>query len=242
MAKTQQTDLSNLIFEDLKLKLINLNIKPGELIKESEICELYKVTRPPVRSAFIRLSDIGLVNIVPYKGVTATLLDLDKIYQIIHMRIVLENQVIRDFIKDKPNCFIIEELEHNLRLQKLIINQPVVDETKYFEKDSELHEIWFRETHCEQIWKTIQLQQIEYTRFRMLDFVVTLKYEEIWEDHKNLIDAIKKGNDSSVLPILGSHLNNGLKRMGNRVFTDYNQYFKLSDNTNFWKEYNKRYF
>lgn len=242
MSKSQQTDLSNIIFEDLKLRLINLNIKPGELIVESEICELYNVTRPPVRSAFKRLSDIGLVNIVPYKGVTATLLDLNKIYQIIHMRVILESQVIRDFIDSKPNCFILEELEHNLRLQKLIISQPVVDETKYFEKDSELHEIWFRETHCEFIWKTIQMQQIEYTRFRMLDFVVTLKYKEILEDHEDLIDAIKNGDSSSILPILGSHLNNGLKRMGDRVFTDYKQYFKHSGNSDFWKEYNERYF
>ncbi len=234
--------MSNKIFEDLKSKLTNLIIKPGELIVESEICDLYNVTRPPVRSAFKRLSDMRLVDIVPYKGVTATLLDLNKIYQIIHMRVILESQVIKDFIESKPNCFIIEELEHNLRFQKLIVDQPVVDEKEYFKKDSELHEIWFRETHCEYIWEMIQMQLVEYIRFRMLDFVVTLKYHEIIEDHEKIIEAIKKGDSSAIFPILGSHLNNGLRRMNDLVSTDYQQYFKLSDTTNYWREYNKRYF
>lgn len=242
MSKTQQIDMSNIIFKDLKRKLINLNIKPGELIVEKEVCDFYKVTRPPVRTALKRLSDIGLVNIVPYKGVTAPLIDLDQIYQIIHMRVILENQVIQDFIDSKPNSFIIEELEHNLRLQKIITSQSIVDESEYFKKDSELHEIWFRETHCEHIWKTIQKQQIAYTRFRMLDFVVTLKYKEIIADHEKLIEAIKNGDKEAILPIIGTHLNNGLRRMGDLIFTDYKQYFINSDNTDFWRNYNKIYF
>jgi DNA-binding GntR family transcriptional regulator len=242
MRKKQQIDMSNVIFNDLKKKLINLSIKPGEVVVESEICDMYKVTRPPVRTALKRLSDIGLVDIIPYKGITAPLIDLDQIYQIIHMRIILENQVIQDFIDSKPDNFVIEEMEHNLRLQKIIAGQSPVDETDYFKKDSELHEIWFRKTHCEHIWKNIQMQQIEYTRFRMLDFVVTCKYNEIIDDHEELIRTIVKSDKKSILPIIGRHLNNGLRRMGDLIYTDYRQYFKLSENRSFWQQYNKKYF
>ncbi|NCD06495.1 MAG: GntR family transcriptional regulator [Spirochaetia bacterium] len=241
MAKTQQIDQSNIIFETLKNDLISLNIKPGEIIVENDICNRFSVTRPPVRTAFKRLSDIGLIEIVPYKGISATLLDLDKIYQLIHMRTILESQIICDFIDSKPDCFTIEELDHNLRLQELIIKQNPVNENNFFEKDSAMHETWFKKMHCEQIWFNIQQQQIEYTRFRMLDFVVTLKYPEIVSDHQLLIKTIKERKKDLILPILGCHLNNGLRRMGDLIFTDYKQFFKLSNNTEYWRNYNSRY-
>lgn len=237
----KQIDLSNNIFNTLRNDIITLSIKPGELIVENEICNRFSVTRPPVRTAFKRLSDIGLVDIVPYKGVTATLLDLDKIYQIIHMRTILESQTICDFIDSNPDCFTIEELNHNLRLQKLIIKQKKVNQNDFFEKDSQMHETWFKKQNCNQIWELIQQQQIEYKRFRMLDFVVTLKYSEIVNDHEILLKNIQEKNKNLILPILGSHLNNGLRRMGDLIFTEYKQYFKNTSNTQYWRNYNKKY-
>ncbi|MGD1818255.1 MAG: GntR family transcriptional regulator [Pleomorphochaeta sp.] len=241
MAKKQQTDLSNNIFNTLKQEIISLAIKPGELIVENEICNRFSVTRPPVRTTFKRLSDIGLVDIVPYKGVSATLLDLGKIYQIIHMRTILEAQTICDFIDSDPDGFTIEELEHNLRLQKLLIQEDPVNENEFFDKDSSFHETWFNKMYCDQIWGLIQQQQVEYTRFRMLDFVVTLKYPEIVSDHELLLKTIKAKKKDLVLPVLGSHLNNGLRRMGDLIFTDYKQYFKNTDQTKYWRAYNLKY-
>jgi len=237
----KQTDISNKIFNTLKNDIITLAIKPGELIVENDMCNRFSVTRPPIRTAFKRLSDIGLVDIVPYKGVTATLLDLDKIYQIIHMRTVLEAQTIIDFINSDPDCFTIEELDHNLRLQKLIIKQKIVNENDFFEKDSQFHKTWFDKTNCNQIWDLIQKQLDEYTRFKMLDFVITLKYSEIVNDHEILLKAIKEKNKDLILPILSCHLNNGLKRMGDLIFTEYKQYFKNTSTTEYWRNYNLKF-
>ncbi len=237
----KQTDISNNIYNTLKNDIITLAIKPGELIIENDMCNRFSVTRPPIRTAFKRLSDIGLVDIVPYKGVTATLLDLDKIYQIIHMRTILEAQTIIDFINNDPDCFTIEELDHNLRLQKLIIQQEIVNENDFFEKDSQFHKTWFDKTNCNQIWNLIQQQLDEYTRFKMLDFVITLKYSEIVKDHELLLKAIKEKNKDLILPILGCHLNNGLKRMGDLIFTEYKQYFKNTSSTEYWRNYNHKY-
>ena len=64
-------DISTTIFEEMKKELITLAVKPGERISEAEICDRFSVTRPCVRAAFQRLQDIGLMEVVPYKGATA---------------------------------------------------------------------------------------------------------------------------------------------------------------------------
>lgn len=231
-------DISTTIFEDLKKELISLRIKPGESINEADICALYSVTRPPVRSAFQRLQDIQLLDVKPYKGTSATYISLKEVHQMIFQRTAVESWIIKDFIDRKPTPFELEELEHNLRLQKIYISSSEIDEKEFFRLDSEMHQYWFDKMHCSQVWDMIQ-SNINYERFRMLDFVGTNKYSEIVSDHEKLFCAISSGNKDSVVSILSSHLNAGLRRMGNPIKAEYKKYFANDEDNEYWVNYNK---
>ena len=75
------------IFRTLKEEILNLTLKPGQAPSENEVCTRFGVSRTPVRSVLQRLQAEGLVDVVPYKGTTVTLLRLDDIEQRIYMRI-----------------------------------------------------------------------------------------------------------------------------------------------------------
>ena len=235
-------DTSALIFETLKSELLDLTIKPGEEIEESSLCERFSVTRPPVRTALRRLSDIGLVEIKPYYGTHATMLDLDKVCQIMHMRVIVETKIIQDFVSSKPNPFLLEELEHNIRLQKIMLEQKNVDRNSFFELDNDLHRTWFEQEHCLAIWNMIQDQKIEYTRFRMLDYKTNMKYSDIINDHAELVSAIKKGDLKLIPKLVGQHLNNGIKRLGDKFLSDYAEYIVPPKDINYWLEYNNQFY
>ena len=233
-------DVSTIIFEELKKELVSLTIKPGEKISEADICDRFSVTRPSVRAAFQRLQDVGLLEVVPYKGVTATLISLASVHQMIHLRTAVESWIIRDFIASEPSPFILEELEHNLRMQKLHIQAENVDEKEFYRLDSAMHQYWFEKMRCGEIWNTVQ-KDINYERFRMLDFVGTQGYQNIVRDHEKLLNMIREGNTEQVVPILSSHLNAGLARMGNLIREDYRNFFVLDEEDNgYWVEYNHR--
>ena len=233
-------DVSTIIFEELKKELVSLTIKPGDKISEADICDRFSVTRPSVRAAFQRLQDVGVLEVVPYKGATATLISLASVHQMIHLRTAVESWIIRDFIESNPSPFILEELEHNLRMQKLHIQTENVDETEFYRLDSAMHQYWFEKMRCGEIWNTVQ-KDINYERFRMLDFVGTQGYQNIVRDHEKLLNMIREGNTEQVVPILSSHLNAGLARMGNLIREDYRNYFVLDEEDNgYWVEYNHR--
>lgn len=232
-------DISNNIFDELKKELVSLKIKPVEKVNEADICARFSVTRPPVRLTFQRLADLGLLEVIPYKGTSATLLNLEKIHQIIFLRTSVESWIIKDFIKNKPTEFEMEELYHNIRMQKIHINTDPVDEKEFYRLDSQLHQYWFDKMNCSEIWKMIQ-EDLSYERFRMLDFVGTQKYADIVSDHEKLVKAISNGDTEAIVPILSSHLNAGLKRMGNLILTDYKQYFVYDEEKNdYWVKYNE---
>ncbi len=233
------SDIGTTIFETLKKQIITLEIKPGEKISEAEICDSFSVTRPTVRNAFQRLQDIGLIEVVPYKGATATLISLSSVHQMLHLRTAVESWIIRDFIRSEPSPLMLEELEHNLRLQKLHIQAEEVDEKEFFRLDSAMHQFWFEQARCGDIWKWLQ-SDMNYERFRMLDFVGTMGYSHIVEDHEELLRLIRHGDTASVVPVLSGHLNAGLARMGNLIREDYRSYFILDEADNdYWVAYNR---
>ena len=242
MVEKVQNDPPADIFSTLFAELHNLTIKPGEQIQESVICERFGSSRPPVRTAFKRLSDLGLLDIIPYKGVFASLLDLDYIHQMIHMRLTIESEIIENFIASNPNPFIIEELAHNIRKQQILISQDAIGTTDFYLLDSEMHSIWFADRRCRGIWALLQQQGIHYTRFKILDFVATKNFSEITSDHIQLLEAIKNNEPKLIYGILARHLNGGLRRMGDKVVTEYGTYFKEPKDNEYWKEFYKPYF
>ena len=232
-------EISTVIFEELKREIATLAVKPGERIEEAEICDRYSVTRPVVRNAFSRLQDMGLLEIVPYKGATATLIDLSSVHQMIYLRTAVESHILRDFIALDPSPIVMEELEHNLRMQSLHIQPETVDEKEFFRLDSALHQFWFDRMHCGGIWQMIQ-NDINYERFRMLDFVRTLGYPDIVGSHEKLLDVIRKKNTADIEPVLSEHLNAGLVRMGNLIREEYRPYFILDEAENdYWVRSNQ---
>ncbi|MCR5760397.1 MAG: GntR family transcriptional regulator [Sphaerochaetaceae bacterium] len=231
-------DISTTIYDKLKKDIISLKIKPGEKLSEQEVCERFSVTRPSVRAAFQRLQDTGLLEVVPYKGARTTLINLSSVHQLIHLRIAVESWLIKDFIKSKPSPFLLEELEHNIRMQKLHTETESVDEKEFYRLDSAFHQFWFDRMKCSDLWTMIQTD-MNYERFRMLDFVGTLGYKDIVADHVKLFEAIRDSNTDMVVPILTSHLNAGLKRMGYPIRDDYKAYFIQDENVDkYWQDYN----
>lgn len=67
-----------LVFERLRDEILSMQLRPGQLIDESNLAERFKVSRSPVREALVRLAAEGLVQTVPNKGTLVTPLNLDE--------------------------------------------------------------------------------------------------------------------------------------------------------------------
>jgi DNA-binding GntR family transcriptional regulator len=222
-APPPQDNVKN-IYSTLKREILNLLIPPGTVISESEICGRFSVSRTPVRSVFQRLSDMGLIEIVPYRETRVSLINLQQIKQMIYMRIAIESKVVRDFI-GLNNSLLVEKLRYFLRKQKILLNTDFTPRD-FYNEDSAFHRIWFSAMDMDFLWRKIQHAQVHYTRFRMLDIVEVRNFAAIVKEHEKILSIIEHKKKDEVEPFFTKHFNGGIRRLGKRIYTEYTGYFE----------------
>lgn len=214
---------SETIYTTLKRSILDLTMKPGQSMSENELCEMFQVSRTPVRTALQRLQADGLVHVVPYRGSTVSLLDFDEIKQMIYLRTAVESEVLRDFL---PLCtpMLEEKIRYQIRKQMALV-QGEFALTQFYEMDSHLHAIWFRETGKEKIWELIQRAQIHYTRFRILDIAENGNFPTIIEEHREMLRIIRDRRTEEIAPLMHRHLYGSIGRLSEKRETEFREYF-----------------
>lgn len=230
MDKQQFKSREEMVYQVLQKEILDLKLKPGQLIKENEICEKFSVSRTPVRDALRLLEEQGFIKPVPYKGIYVTLLSLSNIKQMIYMRVAVETMVMRDF-SQIATPLLMEEVKYMLQKQKAIILEKNFEPEQFYRIDSEMHEIWFRATKKNKLWDLIQSQQLHYTRFRMLDFVTETDFQRIINEHQMLIESLEQKEIAKMEQILKEHLYFSMKRMRHQIDVEYRDFFEEEDGT-----------
>lgn len=64
-------------FEDLKAKVLTLQLRPGENIEEAALCDAYGMSRTPLREVLQRLTGEGYLTLSENKGAKVTSLTID---------------------------------------------------------------------------------------------------------------------------------------------------------------------
>lgn len=180
---------SKTIYYKLRDEIINLYLEPGTSISEKELSEKYSVSRTPVREALVRLAQEGLVNIYPQKGTVVSLIDLSAVEEGRFLREHLERAVVKEACKEFSQENVLA-LEMNLKLQKMYIENN--DYKKLFEADEEFHKIIFEGSNKKRVWNSINDGSTEFQRIRMLRLVTNSSWDNIYLQHKEIFNAIKK--------------------------------------------------
>ena len=217
-----------MVYQVLKEEILNLELKPGQVIKENEICQRFSVSRTPVRDALRLLQEQGFVVTVPYRGIYVTLLSLSNIKQMIYMRVAVETMVMRDF-SQIVTPFLMEDVYYMLRKQKALVQTGNFKPEQFYRLDAQLHGFWFEAMKKSWLWKLLQEQQLHYTRFRMLDFVTETDFDRIIHEHEKLIGFLEAKNIAGMEEELKNHLYFSMKRMRRSIDVDYREYFEEED-------------
>ena len=159
MEEVTYKNREEMVYQVLKKEILDLELKPGQLIKETEICERFSVSRTPVRDALRLLQEQGFVITVPYRGIYVTLLSLSNIKQMIYMRVAVETMVLRDFMEIQTPM-VMEEIRHAIAVQKALIQTPGFEPEQFYRMDAQMHSLWFTAVKRQKLWDMLQAQQL----------------------------------------------------------------------------------
>ena len=81
--------------EQIKIDILNHDIKPGQRLGETSLCERFGLSRPPVREIINQLASEGYIRLIPNRGAFALDFDSRMFDDILIMRNLLYPQAVR---------------------------------------------------------------------------------------------------------------------------------------------------
>lgn len=204
MEKTKYN--GNVIYNILKKEIINLNLKPGEPIKEIDISKKLNVSRTPVREAFIKLTMENLVKVAPKKGSYVSLISTSQILEGLFLRLNMEKAILNKACNSFPNEYLIR-LKENLNIQKILLetNQDYVTFHKF---DNLFHSIIYEGCEMKGIWELIEQHCSHYHRLRILwdSSIEPVNLQKTVQGHEKIVEIIEFAKLNEIDFIVNSHI------------------------------------
>lgn len=206
----------------LLYNIVNLNLKPGQEISESELSPLLGVSRTPIHESLLNLSLRKLVEIYPQKGTFVALIDIDYVEAVRFNRFVLESAIVELACEENINYNCLSRLEKNVELQKFYLGNN--NYAEMLSMDKEFHQLLFELCYKEITYTLLEDMMPHFDRERKLSFAVFTP-KEIVEDHIKLLDAIKRKDKKEARQLMESHLTRAVVDQ-QRLRQHYPHYFK----------------
>lgn len=191
------------VFETLRDEIITLGILPGTRISEVEIAKRFGLSRQPVRAAFIRLSDQGLLHIRPQRSSCVRLFSLTEIRQSRYIRTAVEVEVLRQACADRDTS-IDTHLCENLARQAEAVSDN--DPDAFHRLDYEFHSLLCQAARADFAFTTISKIKAQVDRLCMLSLTSQTAMGELIEDHTKILDSVLAGDAQRIETTIRRHL------------------------------------
>lgn len=194
------------IYENLRHLIVTVQLLPLQRVSEIEISEVLGASRTPVREAMIRLTNDGLVKVVPKSGTYVTPINIDRYLEAAYMRILIEVGV----AGRAARCWTpIHERKEMLSepLRKQADAQKNDDYFSFARSDEEFHFNIFSVAGVPGLWHTIKRGQPDLSRVRHLKRVFQIrKTERVLKEHQAIAEAIQGHSEAAAEAAMRSHL------------------------------------
>lgn len=192
----------------LRAAIINGRLVPGDRLKEAELSEQLGISRAPVREALRQLEHEGLVVSLPYRATEVLGISQEEIAEaLVPIRLTLETFAFRRALPVLSG----DDLDAlGVLVQTMRQAGAIGDLDALAEADVRFHELVIERSgqqHCLQIWRSIQPRVRAYFR---RDAPIHSRAGEIADEHEELVDVLRRGDETQLLETLRHHICNFL--------------------------------
>lgn len=200
--------LEEQVYSSLEEAIINGDYSRGDSLTEMSLCKKMGVSRTPVRSALHRLSEEGLIEVVPNRGavvIGVTEEDLTDAYKI-RMRLEgLASSMAGERMTDADK----KKLKETVDLSEFYLSKGDTDKLK--ELDTEFHKIIYKATGNRTLCKILSEIHRNIRSYRKLSLCVPGRLECSIKEHREIYNAIERGDSDEADRLTSLHLEQAMK-------------------------------
>lgn len=208
--------LADLVTMQIREYIIIGEFKPGQQLKEDELCKLFAISRPPIREAFKTLEANGLVIRKPRRGVFVaefTAKDVEEVYTIVAMLY----QKATELALGKMTEEVIEQLDNHISLMAKYAGADPPNLRDYQTAHRAFHETIMDlagNRRMKELEKQLryQISIMSYKSFQEpAHLLASLKY------HRRILDAIRKNDREETLALMEEHVLKALVFLAGKI-------------------------
>jgi len=202
--------------EYIEKNIISGNFKPGQKLKEDEIINKLKISKPPVREAFKILESEGLLNRIPRRGVYITELNQKDIWEIYTLKMAIYglcSRLVTEKIKDNE----IKKLEKIVNDMKNCIQQNPPNIIKYQNLNTSFHLTIINIINHGRIKKIFLNLNNQIHRYSNMTLANNTHLNNSYEYHLKILNAIKQKDKELAEKLTYKHIEEGLEVLLNLI-------------------------
>ncbi|WP_380058794.1 GntR family transcriptional regulator (plasmid) [Falsihalocynthiibacter sp. SS001] len=199
--------LGTQIYEQIRLAIILEKLKPNDPISETELSTAFGVSRTPVREAYQRLIEDGLLRSKAKAGTLVAPIDDARVREGIIVRRALEREVVKIIATTDVN---LRALDSNIALQSVAVSHN--DHIEFFRQDENFHAALADLAMLPSAWRLAHSVKSHTDRARiMLTGNLPNRINVAFNEHLALVDALKAQDAELAQALISKHINSAFE-------------------------------
>ena len=187
----------------LRTLILRIGLRPGKVLSEKDLSVKLGVSRTPVREAFIRLAEEGLVDILPQRGTVVSPIRVPEIEEAYFLRHAIEIAVVSRVAKN-IEVSQLEQLKAHLVQQKKVLQNN--DYHAFMDLDDDFHRILSEGARLPRAWRMIQSVKGQLDRLRFMTLPESGHGQRIQDQHHAIFAAVAEGDAERAQAEMHNHL------------------------------------
>lgn len=205
------------VYAQLKREILTCQLAPGASLYEGQLAERLQVSKTPVRDALGMLVHEGFVTVQPRQGYRVSDITLSDVQEVFQMRLLLEPAA-AELAAERASA---EQLK---RLQELAEESYVYGDVPTYEefvvKNREFHVLLAEASGNGRLAAALRNLLEEMQRLFLFGLDIRDSAEEQIHEHRDLVDALLKGNHHQARDIATQQIETSRKRVLEALLTE----------------------
>ena len=197
--------LTQQVYRLLHQLIVNLHLVPNQFLPEKDVAAGLDISKTPVREAFIRLSEEGLVSIVPKIGTYVSPIDIKRAFRGYFIRESLESACAETLAKngtDEAFATLAGELAEQ---EKCVASG---DSDGFYVLDNRFHAVMFTAAGLLNARRLVDAAKSEVDRIKGLKSIYRFCRPDdvLYREHADIYQAMRDGDGKRARDGIRNHL------------------------------------
>ncbi|GAA4228825.1 GntR family transcriptional regulator [Sagittula sp. NFXS13] len=185
----------------LRLCIVRNQLEPGMRLSESDIGTKFGLSRQPVREAFIKLAEEGLLEIRPQRGTYVRKISLEAVMDARFVREAVEADIVKACAANTPEG-LVRDLRDQIDAQKRLADDRP---SAFVPLDDEFHRTLAEAAGHPNAWTVIEGMKSQMDRVRQMTST-NFPVAHLIAQHTAVVDAIEAGDSETAKDAMRGHL------------------------------------